>query len=344
MKRLLVIAMTLAMVCTMAATATAAEVVRMAADDLVNPDNYIYAPNRYIAKVVEEASSGKMKLEIHGGAVLGNGKAIVEQCQAGIIEFVESVEGLLAYWYPNIQVLAIPYLFRSYDVAYEVLDGPFGKEMAEDFRMKTGLRIITWAENGGFRNFTTSKKQIKSPADMKGLKIRTMEIPAHMAMVKALGANPIPIAWTELYTALQTGVADGEENAIPTILLGKLEEVQKYVILDGHVYSMQFTLVNDAWFQKQDKPMQNSILSAGRIATVMTRGICRLTELNGTDLLKKAGMTVYQPTAEEYNQFKTLAQKPVIAWLRGQKNVDSAWIDKLLKAVNDAEKKLGYIK
>ena len=264
-----------------------AEVLRFAADDLFDPNNYVYGPARYLAKVIEEQTGGKMKLEIHGGAVLGSGKSIVEQCQAGIIEFTESVEGLLAYFYPNIQVTAIPYIFRTEDIAYEVLDGSFGQEMREDFRKKTGMRIISWTENGGFRNFTTSKKKIKSPEDLKGLKIRTMEIPAHMAMVKALGANPIPVAWTELYTALQTGVADGQENAIPTILLGKLEEVQKYVVLDKHVYSMQLFLVNDAWFQKQDKSLQNAILSAGRIMDTMTRGICRLGELNGTEYLRR---------------------------------------------------------
>ena len=342
MRKLAVIFLVMGIVIGGAAISQAVTVVRLAADDLVHQDNYVYGPNRYIAKVIEDATGGEMKMEIHGGAVLGNGKAIVEQCQAGLIEFVESVEGLLNYFYPSMQVLSIPYLFRSYDVAWEVLDGPFGQEMREDFRKKTGMRIITWAENGGFRNFTTSKKKLTSAADLKGLKIRTMEIPAHMAMVKALGANPVPIAWTELYTSLQTGVADGQENALPTILLGKLEEVQKYIILDGHVYSMQLTLVNDAWFQKQEPALQQAILSGGRIADTMTRGICRLTELNATDYLKKKGLEIYQPTSEEYNEFRKLAQEPVIDWLRSQKNIDSTWIDKLQKAVSDAEKKLGY--
>lgn len=342
MKKLAVIFLVMGFLIGGAAISQAGTVVRLAADDLVNPDNYVYGPNRYIAKVIEDATGGEMKMEIHGGAVLGNGKAIVEQCQAGLIEFVESVEGLLNYFYPNMQVLSIPYLFRSYDVAWEVLDGPFGQEMREDFRQKTGMRIITWAENGGFRNFTTSKKKLTSVKDLKGLKIRTMEIPAHMAMVKALGANPVPIAWTELYTSLQTGVADGQENALPTILLGKLEEVQKYIILDGHVYSMQLTLVNDAWFQQQEPALQQAILSGGRIADTMTRGICRLTELNATDYLKKKGLEIYQPTSAEYNEFREAAQVPVIDWLRSQKNIDSTWIDKLQKAVSEAEKKLGY--
>jgi TRAP-type transport system periplasmic protein len=342
MKKAIMFGLSVLMIIGLVTGAGAAEVVRWAADDLIDWNNYVYGPARYLAKSIEEATNGEMKLELHGGAVLGKGKSIVEQCQAGVLEFTETAEGIFSVFYPNIQVLAIPYLFRSHDIAYEVLDGWFGQEMREDIRKKTGLRFITWAENGGFRNFTTSKKKVKSPADMKGLKIRTMSIPAHMAMVKALGANPIPVAWTELYTALQTGVADGQENAIPTIMLGKLEEVQKYVVLDGHVYSMQIHMVNDKWFSKQDKTLQDAILSAGRVMDVMTRGICRTAELNGTKYLKEKGLELYKPTPEEYNQFKSLAQKPVIEWLRAQENIDSKWVDKVLQAVADAEKKFGY--
>lgn len=342
MKRLTMIFLVMAITVGGGTITQAKTVVRFAADDLINQDNYIYAPNRYIGKVIEETTGGEMVLEIHGGGVLGNGKALIEQCQAGIIEFVEGIEGLLSYFYPNMQVLSIPYLFRSYDVAWKVLDGPFGQEMREDFRKKTGMRIITWSENGGFRNFTTSKKKVTNPSDLNGLKIRTMEIPAHMAMVKALGANPVPIAWTELYTSLQTGVADGQENSIPTLLLGKLEEVQKYVVLDGHVYSMQFTLVNDAWFQKQDTELQQAILSGGRIADTMTRGISRLTELNATQYLKDKGVEIYKPTNKEHEKFRSLTQQPIIDWLKGQKDIDSIWIEKLQKSVSDAEKQLGY--
>lgn len=334
--------LTICLILALFSVCQAKTVVRLAADDPVGDwDSYAYAPWRYLAKAISEATGGEMELEIHGGATLGGGKSIVEQCQAGIIEFTESVESYFSYFYPDIQVLAIPYIFKTYDVAYEVLDGPFGQAMREDFRKKTGMRIISWCENGGFRNFMTGGKPVKSAADLKGMKIRTMEIPAHMALVKSLGANPIPIAWTELYSALQTGVADGCENSIPTLLLGKLDEVQKYMILDGHVYSMQFTVVNDKWFQKQKKSLQQTILSTGRIMDVLNRGICRLGDLNGITDLKKKGWTIYQPTSAQYNEFRKLSQKPVIDWLKSQKNVNKEWIDRLLKAVDKAEVKLG---
>ena len=340
MKKITLITVML-LVFALCSVAQAAQVIRLAADDPVDKDSYAYAPWYYLANAIDTATGGKMKLEVHGGATLGNGKSIVEQCQAGIIEFSESVEGLLSYWYPSIQVLTIPYLFKSHDIAYAVLDGPFGQEMREDFRKKTGMRIISWCENGGFRNFMTSNKPLKSPDDLKGLKIRTMEIPAHMALVKALGANPIPVAWTELYTALQTGVADGCENSIPTLLLGKLDEVQKFMVLDGHVYSMQFTFCNDAWFQKQDPALQKAILSAGRVMDIINRGICRVGEMKGFEYLKNKGWTIYQPNAAEQKQFRELTQGPVIEWLKSQKNIDQTWITKLMAAVDAAETKLG---
>ena len=112
-------------------------------------------------------------------------------------------------------------------------------------RKKTGLRVIGTWDNGGFRSFTNSKRAVHNPEDMKGLRIRTMDIPAHMELVRSLGAKPTPISWKELYTALETGVVDGQENAMPTIIIGSLQEVQKYLILDGHVYTQQHFFVND---------------------------------------------------------------------------------------------------
>ncbi len=165
---------------------------------------------------------------------------MLKQIQMGSIEASMSMaEGHMAPYYKPIQILAIPYLFVSEDHAQYTLDmrSPFGSKFWDDFEKKTGVKVLTIWDNGGFRCFTNNKRPIKTPADMKGLKIRTMQIPAHMEMMKALGANPTPIAWTELYNALQMNVVDGQENSVPTISLGHINEVQKYLTLDRHVYS-----------------------------------------------------------------------------------------------------------
>ena len=117
------------------------------------------------------------------------------------------------------------------------------------------MRVLAYGETG-FRNFTNSKLPIKSPADMKGLKIRVMETPVYVNMVKALGAAPTPIAWSEVYTALQQKVVDGQENPVATIVQAKLYEVQKYMILDGHSYGVDFFLINDKFYQSLPKETQ----------------------------------------------------------------------------------------
>lgn len=315
---------------------------RLAGETRFEKDNFIEGPGRYLGNVISQATNGEYTLTLHGGGVLGASKDIAEQVMDGLLEFGTMPESAVAYFYPNFQIFSIPYLFRTEDIAYDVLDGPFGDKMRQEVLEKTGMRIIAWGDNGGFRNFSTSNKPIKSPADLKGLKIRTMEIPAHMEMVKSLGASPVPVAWPELYTALQTGVADGQENAIPTILMGNLEEVQKYIILDKHLYSMQIFVVSEDWFQKQDRELQLAILSAGRVMNAMIRGIARLAELNGIDYINEKGGEVYLPNAEEYSQFRDLTQEPVIEWCRNQPNIDNNIIDELLEAVKESEKKFGY--
>jgi len=341
MKRVLLITFIIIFVLGMAVCGYAKEL-RLAGETRFEKDNFVEGPARYLANIINLATNGEYTLGLYGAGVLGDAKSIAEQVQNGILEFGTMTETSISYFCPNFQIFSIPYLFRTEDIAYEVLDGPFGDKIKAEVLKNSGLRIIAWGDNGGFRCFSTSNKQIKSPADLKGLKMRTMEVPAHMAMVKALGANPVPVSWPELYTALQTGVVDGQENAIPTVLMGKLEEVQKYIILDKHLYSLQIFVVSEEWFQKQDKELQLTILSAGRVMNVMIRGIARLAELNGINYLNEKGVIVYQPNTEEYKQFKDLTQGPVLEWLRSQPNIETAVIDELLEVVKVAEKKFGY--
>ena len=149
------------------------------------------------------------------------------------------VSGAIAGYFKPAMVLDIPYLFSSAPVAWKVLDGKFGDELAAALLDKTGMRVLAYGETG-FRNFTNSKRPIKSPEDLKGLKIRVMETPLYITLVKALGAAPTPIAWTETYTSLQQGVVDGQENPVSVIIQAKFAEVQKYLTLDGHTYGADF--------------------------------------------------------------------------------------------------------
>jgi TRAP-type C4-dicarboxylate transport system substrate-binding protein len=211
-------------------------------------------------------------------------------------------------------------------------------------RKETGLRMIGIWDNGGFRNFTNNKREVRNPDDMKGLSIRTMDNPAHMEIVRSLGAKPIPISWAELYTALQTGVVDGEENSIPTFLLGSLQEVQKYMTMDGHVYSQLHMFVNDKWFNGLPKEYQKIILRGGELAGYAGERATRVYRDIGRGICIKAGVQFYDPTIDEINQFKSLAQPPVLKFIREKGVKDPKWVDEIISEADKALYTLGYKK
>jgi C4-dicarboxylate-binding protein DctP len=175
---------------------------------------------------------------------------------------------------------------------------------------------------------------------MKGLKIRTMNIPLHMKIVSDLGGSPTPIAWAELYTSLQTGVVDGQENAIATFLIPKLEEVQKYIVLDGHVYSVNTVIINEKWYQSLPADLQEVIQAAQKIALAVNRGLTVTNEIMGMEYLRTKGVEIYKPNKEEKQEFKQLSQESAIQWLK--EKIDPAWVDGILEATKQAEKELGY--
>src|SRR5690606_15638957 len=145
-------------------------------------------------------------VELYPYGSLGDAASNLEQMLTGTLQGGTPADGALAPFYADIQVFSIPYLFDSAITAYDVLDGEFGQKLSNDMAEKAGLRFIASYDNGGYRNFSNSKRVIKSAQDMQGMKIRTMSIPVHMEIVKALGGSPTPIAFLELYSALQTGV------------------------------------------------------------------------------------------------------------------------------------------
>jgi TRAP-type C4-dicarboxylate transport system substrate-binding protein len=206
---------------------------------------------------------------------------------------------------------------------------------------KSGIRIITIFDNGGYRSFTNNRKPVRSARDMQGLKIRVMESPAEMKIVSSMGAAPTPIAWVELYTALQTGVVDGQENSAATIISGSLYEVQKHYTLDEHTLSLAVFAVSEKWFQGLPKDVQNAVEVAGRIASVCGRGAAYTNNKVSMEFLRNKGVQVYAPTAAEKATFREAAQKPVIEWMREQKNIEQSWLNRLLEEVSKAERKYG---
>lgn len=303
------------------------------------PYSNLSAPWTVFCNEVKKRTNGEVEVKIYPNGVLGSQKAMWEQAQKGIIQGTIMSASNTAPYYPNIAAISIPYLFIHNDVAWEVFDGPAGEWLRKDMMETTGMMPLAWNEDG-YRNFTNSKRVIKTPADMVGLKIRTMPVPAQMKLVEAAGGKPTPIAWSELYSALQTNVVEGEENPISSIKIARLYEVQKYLTLDGHLYGVLALFTNQKWFESLPGKDQKAIMKAAQIAKIAGRGIARINEDLDLEFLKSKGMEVYSPTDEEKRLFQEATQKPVIEYLKTQ--VDPKIIDMFLTETAKAEEKLGY--
>ncbi len=286
-------------------------------------------------RYVEDRSGGRIKVEIYPANELGSEREQIEGVQLGSIHMSNISEGTVGIFFPEILATAIPYAFRTYTEAWRVLDSPYMKELMEEMRKKTGVRCLDVNQNG-FRNFSNNVHTIKTPADLKGLKIRTMEHRGHMKMVESLGGNPVPIAWGELYTALQQKVVDGQENPPSLVLAMKFYEVQKYYTLDGHIYSIDFTFINDKFYNSLPEDLRQIVYEAADIAGWHHRTTETFVsnEVAVGALIEK-GMEVYVPTAEEISLFSKMSQKPVVDWIKTQ--IDPKWVDGFVAEIDKAK-------
>lgn len=302
----------------------------------VDPDDWQNSKKGAAAHIFKNIVEGEsdMTVEIFPAGALGNEEELVNQAMNGVTQVV-FVSGAMSKVCPAASVLDIPYTFSSAPVAWEVLDGEFGDALAQHCLDQTGLRTLAYGETG-FRHFTNSEREIRTPADMEGLKFRVQPIPLYLEMVEALGGEPTPIAWTELPNALSTGVVDGQENPVGVIYNNGLHKLQSYMTLDGHVYGADFFVINEDFFQSLEPAQQEIVLNAAKVAGTMGRAIQQWTTAEGVTLVQEEGMDVYSPTAEEIKAFAEAAQPAVIEYLQGELGDDAQWIERLQQAVANA--------
>ncbi len=246
------------------------------------------------AKLMEERTNGRVKVEVYPGSQMGNERELYEALMMGTLEMGTISTSTIASFTRESGVWDLPYLFRDSGHAYRVMDGPIGKKVDKIALDKTGVRFIGYFENG-WRHMTNKVRPINKPEDLNGLKIRAMTAPVMIETIRALGANPVPIAWGETYLALQQGVADGQENPHVNTFGAKLYEVQKYVSLTGHVYNPQVFSINDKFYQSLPADIQQLIL---RTASEVIDQARKESQALDSDFLKKLvekGMIVNTP-------------------------------------------------
>ena len=272
------------------------------------------------AREVEQRTGGRYKIQNFYSGALGAERESIEALQLGTLDLTMTSTGPVPNFVPDVAILDIPFLFRDYAQARTVLDGPIGQEMLQKFDAK-GIHGLAWGENG-FRNMTNSKHPVNVPADLKGLKLRTMENPVHIQAYKAFGIIPTPMAFTEVFTALQQGTVDGQENPLSVITSAKLDQVQKYLTLTGHVYSPAVILMSKAQWDKLSAADKQSFVDAAKEAVKANRARIDDDEKKAVADLRSKGMQIVEhPDKAKFQA----ALEPVFAEFGkkfGQANID----------------------
>jgi len=282
------------------------------------PDHAYNVAAKKFAELVAQRTGNKVKVDVYPATQLGNERDMIEGLQLGTVDFVVTSTGPVGGFVPKMFVVDLPFLFRDREHAYKVLDGPIGDGLLDAFSAKDIKGLAFW-ENG-FRQITNSVRPIEKPEDLKGIKIRTMENKIHLAAFRAFGASPTPMAWGEVYTALQQGTIDAEENPIAIIYTSKLFEVQKYLALTGHFYSPALLLMSMKAYNSLPEDTRKIVLDAAVECGTFERNLLRDDEAKQLEELKSKGMQVTTPdktpfqdaAAPVYKEFEAQFGKDMI--------------------------------
>lgn len=260
-----------------------------------------------MAEILAEKSGGKIKLEVYPHSQLGGNREMLESLQAGVLEMQAPAVAFLGGFNELTKILDLPYMFKNNAAAEFVLDGEVGTEILAALEDAGFVGLGWWTQ--GWRHLTTSKRPVRKPEDMKGLKIRVMENALHIEHFKALGASPIPMAYSEVLTSLQQGVIDGQENPYQNIKQAGFFEVQQYIIETGHIYDPIPVLFSKALWDNLTADQQKMIRDAAREATRFQRDYTYNLEADIRNEILGAGKnTVIQLTPEERAEFLKAVQ------------------------------------
>ncbi len=260
-------------------------------------DSFHLAAEKFKA-LTEKYTNGEVTVTIFPNAQLGDERTLLERMKMGIVDAGIITNGPIINFVPRFGAIDLPFLFRSPEHAYKVLDGPIGQSLFADLE-KQGWKGLAWAERG-FRNLTNSKRPVNSPEDVKGLKIRVMQNPVYVDSFKALGANAVPMAWTEALTALQQGTVDGQENPLNVIVAFKLNESQKYMAITRHAYAPAPILMSMVTWKKLTPAQQKAVVKAAQEAAVYERAFNNASEKLWVKELEGKGMKVTTPDLKPF--------------------------------------------
>jgi tripartite ATP-independent transporter DctP family solute receptor len=298
-----------------------------------NADDHVAA--LYLKSFLESRSGGRIKVQIFPASQLGDFRAMVEQVQLGTLEMAHTSVGGIGQFFPEIQVLELPYIIPNDLVAERLSRSAFMAEMRDAVLKKTGnVRMGSATNTGRFRSFFTTKKEVKSAADLKGVKMRTVDSPVEMEFVRFLGGNPTPIVWGELFTSLKTNVVEGTKNAATDIIPSNMHDALKFVVLDEHSYLWGFNWISDKWLKSLPPDLQDLVADGLLQMADVQFQYNKSYEGKSLEIFAKSGGKIHVPNPEEKKSFET-AKDHMKAWF-GQK-YGKDWVEKLDKAVAEAQ-------
>ena len=264
------------------------------------------------AELVKQKSGGRIEVQVAPAAQLGDDVPILTSLRTGSVDFSANSQGAISSVVPEYAAFGMPFLFPNLPAAWKVLDGPVGQELAKASEAK-GLLVLGYWDNG-IRHISNSKRPINTPADLKGIKIRTPPDPTTIDIMAALGADPQQIKFSELYVALQQGVVDAQENPLMNIYSSKLYEVQKYISLTSHKYEMTPFVMSKRSWDKMSEADRKIIREAANEATAFNRKLSQEADQKLEGELKAKGILINRP---ELAPFAKASQPVVDKWSTG---------------------------
>ncbi len=307
--------------------AVAAENIVLKVGHAATASNTGHLAMEFLGKELKEKTKGRVSLEIFPNAQLGSERELIESIQLGNVDMVFVSSALLGNFNKQFFALDIPFMFKDRAGIYRVLDGAIGQGLLESLN-KVGIQGVGYWENG-FRQLTNSKKVIKSPDDLKGMKMRTMENEVHIAAWKAIGSNPAPLAFGELFTALQQGTFDAQEGPINLFYDMKFQEVQKFITKTNHVYSPFVVLMNPAVYKRFSEEDKKIFATAFGNAKTYQRDLAQKADAKAEAAMPKVTITTLTP-----QEFAKFAEKMGPIYAQVKQKVGPEIVDKILAEVN----------
>jgi tripartite ATP-independent transporter DctP family solute receptor len=271
-----------------------------------------------VANRVKDATQGRIEIQAYPASQLGSSKDQIEAVALGTQQMVTEGSANFGQWMPSISIIEAPYVWRDAAHLTKVMSGPVGQDLNKQLIEKRGMRILGTTYYG-VRQLTTTKKAVRTVADMKEFKLRVPENEVFLAMARAWGAKPTPMTFSELYLALRQNVVDGQENPLPTIDSGKFFEVQKYLVLTGHILTPRLVVINEKFWQGLSLADQKVISDAVAEGIAWNNQEILGREQTLVDKFKKAGMEVIQPDVESFRKpvLETLPKMFEAKWGKG---------------------------